>query len=153
MFNKDIFKEEEFYYYDEKKEKKSKCVSTSLSLKDYDTLRQIATKIQAHSVSGMINVVFSNLIKNIVENGFEFRPDFSVFHINPGEKRKPLRLHINEEEFNNLNKICKINGRSKSIIAQFAAFSCIKERSGILHLDYKVSILDFDFDLGFKKNK
>jgi hypothetical protein len=130
----------------------NKCITFRLSNEIHKPLDIIARK-HGYSFSKMINNVLLSLISQIIHNNYVFSPDLSDFNIREqriateGKKGKHVTIHVTESVFKEINKICNLNDRTKSILVIYAALSCLKQKKETIGISYDLSPFNLDFKI------
>lgn len=142
----DIFKE--LLQYNEI-ELNNKCITFRLSHEIHKPLEIIARK-HGYSFSKMINNVLLSLISQIIHNNYVFSPNLSDFNVREQRMAKGAKyvtIHVTESVFKEINKICSLNDRTKSILVIYAALTCLKQKKDIMGINYDLSPFNLDFNI------
>jgi hypothetical protein len=123
-----------------------KCISFKLSEKTHSALDKIAKK-HGHSFSKMLNILFLNLMAQIIHNNYVFSPNLSEFDFQNERKGVSVTIHITNSVFQKLNKICSLNDRPKSTLAIYAALTCLKEKQNMPDINYDISPFNIIFNI------
>lgn len=124
----------------------NKCVTFRLSEKTHVSLNLIAKK-HGHSFTKMMSNVLLNLIAQIIHNNYVFSPNLSEFDIQEQRVGKSVTIHLSNSVFQEFSKICRLNDRSKSTLAIYAALTCLKQKKDMIGINYDLSPFNLDFNI------